>query len=85
MSVLLKLYENPPRQGPGDRKTLDIALRCLGVGRNQRILDAGCGTGADIDGLLAWAPDGHVVAIDANAPLQARVETGYLQIVATPT
>jgi hypothetical protein len=42
MSAFLDLYETLPRQGPGDRATLDIALSVVGVGGAERILDAGC-------------------------------------------
>ncbi|NNK65681.1 MAG: methyltransferase domain-containing protein [Rhodobacteraceae bacterium] len=59
--------ESLPRQGPGDRASLQAALMVVGVGRDQRICDAGCGTGADIAGLLDWAPEGHVTAIDTHA------------------
>ncbi|NNJ68880.1 MAG: class I SAM-dependent methyltransferase [Boseongicola sp.] len=77
MSAFLTLYESLPRQGPGDRQTLDFALRIIGTGGSERILDAGCGTGADIDGLLCWAPTGHVTAVDAHAPFIDQIATRY--------
>ena len=53
VSALFDLYESLPRQGPGDRETLDFTLRIIRAGGSERILDAGCGSGADIDELLA--------------------------------
>ncbi len=64
--AFLAFQQSLPRQGPGDRATQAFALRLLGAGRDQRICDAGCGTGADIAGLLDWAPGGSVLAIDTQ-------------------
>ena len=77
MSAFLDLYETLPRQGPGDRATQDFALKIVGAGGSERILDAGCGTGADIDGLLAWAPKGHVTAVESYAPFIAQIAKRY--------
>lgn len=77
MSGFLDLYETLPRQEPGDRATQDFALKIVGAGGAERILDAGCGTGADINGLLAWAPKGHVTAVDAHAPFIAQIVKRY--------
>ncbi len=72
------LHRDLPREGPGDRESLDWALGLAGVARNARILDAACGPGADIAGLLAHAPEGHVTAMDAHAAFveQAKVLHG---------
>ncbi|CAN0595418.1 unnamed protein product [Ectocarpus sp. 12 AP-2014] len=43
----------------------------------SRILDAGCGPGADIAGLLAHAPRGHVTAVDTHAPFVERVKAKW--------
>ena len=41
MSAFLDLYETLPRQGPGDRATQDFALKIVGTGGSERMLDAG--------------------------------------------
>ena len=73
VSAFFDLYESLPRQGPGDRETLDFTLKVIRAGGAERILDAGCGAGADIDGLLAWAPAGHVSAVDSHVPFVEQV------------
>ena len=72
------LHSDLPRQGPGSRESLDWALDRAGVPASGSILDAACGPGADIAGLLAHVPDGHVTAIDAHAPFveEARANWG---------
>ena len=62
------LHADLPREGPGDRESLDWAAARAGVPADARILDAGCGPGADIEGLLAAAPRGRVVALDRHLP-----------------
>lgn len=76
-AALLTIHSGLPREGPGDRESLDWALGQAGVARSARVLDAGCGPGADIAGLLAHAPDGHVVAMEAHAPYAARVRAAF--------
>ncbi|MEV6006635.1 class I SAM-dependent methyltransferase [Streptomyces sp. NPDC051976] len=61
-----------------DAKTYDsLPLPHLGWGRrtlgrlplrgDERVLDAGCGTGRDTEGLLELLPQGRVVAVDGSA------------------
>ncbi len=64
--VFFTLHCGLPREGPGDRDSLDWALALAGVKQDARILDAGCGPGADIEELLVHAPEGQVTAIDAH-------------------
>ncbi|MEJ2022853.1 MAG: class I SAM-dependent methyltransferase [Maritimibacter sp.] len=67
------LHSDLPREGPGNRESLDWALSLAGTPENALILDAGCGPGADIDGLLENAPRGHVTAVDAHLPFVEQV------------
>ena len=60
------LHSELPSEGPGSRKDLDWAVKRASVPENARILDAGCGPGADIEGLLAHAPEGQVTAADKH-------------------
>jgi SAM-dependent methyltransferase len=76
-AAFLAIHSDIPREGPGDRDTLDWALAQAGVARHARILDAGCGPGADVAGLLAHAPAGHVVAMETHAPYVARVRAAF--------
>ncbi|MEO0600691.1 MAG: class I SAM-dependent methyltransferase [Myxococcota bacterium] len=75
--AFFELHRDLPREGPGDRASLDWALGHLVLPAEARILDAGCGPGADIDGLLAAAPRGRVVAVDRHAPFVARVRDQF--------
>ncbi len=61
------LHRDLPREGPGDRESLGWAVSNVVLPRDARLLDAGCGPGADIAGLLEHAPAGSVVAIDRHA------------------
>ena len=72
-----KIHSELVREGPGDRESLDWALRQAGVARNARILDAGCGPGADIAGLLAHAPAGEMVAMETHAPYAAKAQAAF--------
>jgi ubiquinone/menaquinone biosynthesis C-methylase UbiE len=47
MQFFYEIYEAMPRQGPGDRASTERALSLLPPVTNQhRVLDIGCGTGA---------------------------------------
>lgn len=70
---LFIVHSDLPREGPGDRESLDWALSLAPPPRDGRILDAGCGPGADVAGLLAHVPDGEVVAMDSHAPFVEEV------------
>ncbi|NMB76558.1 MAG: class I SAM-dependent methyltransferase [Myxococcales bacterium] len=69
-----EIYEDLPRQGPGDRESTERALAMLPpLGANLRILDIGCGTGTQtID--LARATAARIVAVDSHAPFIARLQ-----------
>jgi len=84
--VFFEVYENLPRQGPGNRT---CAVRALGLCRELRdcpaVLDLGCGVGGQTLH-LAELTAGSIVAIDSHAPsierLKATVaERGFSQRV----
>lgn len=50
-----------PHLGWGQRTLARLPLR-----GDERVLDAGCGTGRDTEGLLARLPQGRVVAVDGS-------------------
>jgi SAM-dependent methyltransferase len=63
-----EIFETLPRQGPGDRDATLRALACLPpLTSRHRVLDIGCGSGAQtLD--LARATDAHIVAVDNHGP-----------------
>jgi SAM-dependent methyltransferase len=72
-SFFYEIYEAIPRQGPGERESTLRALRLLPpLTRRQRLLDIGCGAGAQtID--IARATEAQVVAVDNHAPFVAEL------------
>ena len=68
-----EIYEAIPRQGPGDRESTERALRLLPrLTPRRRILDIGCGSGAQtID--LAHATEARIVAVDNHPPFIAQL------------
>lgn len=65
-SYFFEIYEAIPRQGPGDRESTERALGLLPpLTSHHRILDIGCGSGAQtID--LARATAARIVAVDRH-------------------
>ena len=77
MKEFLLIHSANPREGPGDRESMDWALSQIDVTGAGRVLDAGCGPGADIPGLLAHMPKARLVAMDSHAPYIDRVRARY--------
>ncbi|MBN2494523.1 MAG: class I SAM-dependent methyltransferase [Deltaproteobacteria bacterium] len=73
MQYFYEIYEAMPRQGPGDSASTRQALSHLpALTREHRILDIGCGSGAQtVD--LARATEAQIVAIDNHPPFIARL------------
>ncbi|MGY6412291.1 MAG: class I SAM-dependent methyltransferase [Alkalilacustris sp.] len=67
-AAFFAIHSDLAREGPGDRASLDRALARAGVRPDGTICDAGCGPGADIEGLLAHVPRGRVHAVDLHPP-----------------
>jgi ubiquinone/menaquinone biosynthesis C-methylase UbiE len=63
-----EIYEAIPRQGPGHRESTERAAGLIpSLTSSQRILDIGCGSGAQtID--LAQVTEAQIVAVDKHAP-----------------
>ncbi|HOM12521.1 MAG TPA: class I SAM-dependent methyltransferase [Rubrivivax sp.] len=77
--IFLEVYENLPRQGPGNRT---CAARALGLCRELRaspaILDLGCGVGGQTL-QLAELTSGSIVAIDSHAPSIERLKAAVAE------
>ena len=66
--LFFELFSGLPRQGPGDDASTRRALGLLpALTPTSRVLDIGCGTGAQTFA-LADATPAHIVAIDNHAP-----------------
>lgn len=76
--TIFDLFEGLDRAGPGDRASLDRAL--AGLPPDASVLDAGCGRGADLPGLLAHVPEGRVVAVDASPEFVAHVRAAFPRV-----
>lgn len=78
MNPFFELFQGLTREGPGD--TSDVAWAMLNgkIVQNARILDAACGSGADIPALLKASPAGHITGIDAQSYFidEARLRMG---------
>jgi SAM-dependent methyltransferase len=69
--LFYEIFERLPRQGPGDPAATLRALALLPpLDRQHRVLDIGCGSGAQtLD--LARATSAHIVAVDNHGPFLA--------------
>ncbi|MBW0015885.1 class I SAM-dependent methyltransferase [Mycobacterium sp.] len=63
-------YDGLVGANPWYHSNLRLSARRMRLGgRDLRLLDAGCGTGASTAALLAVAPDAEIVAVDASAEM----------------
>jgi ubiquinone/menaquinone biosynthesis C-methylase UbiE len=67
-ALFFELFRGLPRQGPGDTASTRRALALVpGVGRDTRVLDVACGTGAQTI-VLAQNSPARITAVDNHAP-----------------
>jgi serine/threonine-protein kinase HipA len=72
LDLLFELYQDMPRQGPGNAATTRRALALLpGLPADPRIADMGCGSGAA--SLVLAESGGIVIGIDIHEPFLARL------------
>jgi cyclopropane fatty-acyl-phospholipid synthase-like methyltransferase len=72
--IFFEVYENLPRQGPGNRQCATRALGlCRELPESPVILDLGCGVGGQTL-QLAELTAGSIVAIDKHAPSIKRLQ-----------
>jgi SAM-dependent methyltransferase len=73
MSLLLELFRDTPRQGPGSKASTRKALGLLPrFDAGHRILDIGCGSGAQTE-VLWQETGGHITAVDIFPEFVERV------------
>lgn len=71
--IFLEVFEPLPRQGPGNLASAERALAlCADLPASPRVLDLGCGSGAQTLH-LASLTKGTIVAVDSHAPLIERL------------
>lgn len=79
-SYFYEIYEALPRQGPGESESTERALKLLPpLSRSHRILDIGCGTGAQTFD-LAQATAAQIVAVDNHPPFIALLEKRAVEL-----
>lgn len=82
--LFFEVYENLPRQGPGNRLCTARALSlCKQLPQSPRILDLGCGVGAQTLHLTEQT-SGAIVALDCHAPSIERLQTTIRERGLTP-
>lgn len=67
------VHSGLPREAPGDAESLGWALDVARTPARARILDAGCGPGADLALLRAKRPAARLEGLDLHAPFIERI------------
>jgi SAM-dependent methyltransferase len=74
LEIFLEVFEELPRQGPGSLACTRRALSvCRELPLSPRVLDLGCGAGAQTLHLASLV-DGSILAIDSHPPLIERLQ-----------
>lgn len=76
------LHRDLPREAPGDEASLTWALRVAKVGDRARILDAGCGPGADLRVLSQLRPGAELTGLDLHVPFIDRIRAEQPHVTA---
>ena len=79
MSVFFEVQSDLPRQGPGDPGSTRKALQlCKGLPESPRVLDVGCGPGAQTLAIAEALPGALITAVDFHEPYleQLRARAG---------
>jgi SAM-dependent methyltransferase len=74
VSAIFALFDGLDRAGPGDGDSLRRAVALAGTAPGARVLDAGCGPGADAAALAEAVPGARIVAVDTAPAFAARVK-----------
>jgi SAM-dependent methyltransferase len=79
--AFFELYSDVPRAGPGAPEDVRWATRTAGTRPGARILDAGCGPGADIS-TLREVSNCRITAVDTHAPFVESVRAAHPDVTA---
>lgn len=82
MSDVITLFSGLDRLAPGSAESVRWAIGVADISKNASVLDAGCGTGADLGVLATSVPQGRLVAVDMAAPMIARVKARFPKLEA---
>lgn len=74
------MFSQLDRLGPGSIESLRWALGVAQIRPDATVLDAGCGTGADLRALEMAVPNGRVVAIDREADYVERARARFPRV-----
>ncbi|MDF1561546.1 MAG: class I SAM-dependent methyltransferase [Deltaproteobacteria bacterium] len=80
MALFLRVYGTLPRAGPGADAHTRRALALVPGEAPARVLDLGCGPGAQTLALAAALPGAEILALDLSAPLVARARERIEQV-----
>lgn len=80
--AFFRIHQDLPREAPGDEDSLRWALDVAGTPARGRILDAGCGPGADLALLSRLRPGATLVGMDMHAPFIAKVRQDLPHVTA---
>lgn len=70
------VHRDMPREGPGDRASMEQALRLAGpLPPRPDVLDIACGPGGQTIDLAELLPDARITALDGHPPFLAQLET----------
>lgn len=78
--AFFQLHRDLPREAPGDVESLSWALERAGTGARARILDAGCGPGADLAALAGLRPGAELLGVDLHEPFIQRIRATLPQV-----
>lgn len=80
--AFFRVHNDLPREAPGDEESLRWALDVAGTPTRARILDAGCGPGADLALLSGQRPGAALVGMDMHAPFIEKVQKDLPHVTA---
>ena len=75
-AAFFAIHDDLPREGPGNPASLERALGLVGpLPEHARVLDIGCGPGAQTLELARRLPSASIVAVDLHAPFLQSLES----------
>lgn len=75
-AAFFAVHQDMPREGPGDRATVEKALQLAGpLPRPPDVLDIACGPGGQTLDLAELLPEARIIALDGHKPFLRDLET----------